>query len=220
MNLPPPLPGRHEPFTRFELVALLLLVLSSLVLATIAWQDDTALIRWLTSEAGPIEWVSARLWFVLAAILLLRGRPGAVAVALAGLSLMFGLRELDLHKIVADTSFLKRGFYRDPAIAPGDKWLGGVLAFGMVAIVLWGLVAGVRAYVRQRLHGTGWGRVLLVAAVLLVVSKVLDRIPAVLAEDYGITIETHLKSLDYLLEEWLECYVPLVFVAAAWWRPR
>ncbi len=218
MNLPLPA-GRPQPFTRCELLALLLLGLSSAVLVAIAWQGDEALVKQLTSESGPIEWVSARLWFVIAALILWRGPRGATAVALAGLSLMFGLRELDLHKVVADTSFLKRGFYRDAAIAPGDKWLGGVLALGMVGLVGWGLVLGARAYWRRRLHRTGWGRIVLGAAIVLVLSKLLDRIPNTLAVDHGIALETHVKALVSLHEEWLECYVPLVLAAAAWQRP-
>jgi hypothetical protein len=218
MNLPLTA-GRHERLTRCELLALLLLGLSSLVLVIIAWYGDEALIRLLTSEAGPIEWVSARTWFVIAAIVLWRGPRGGTALALAGLCLMFGLRELDLHKVVADTSFLKRGFYRDAAISAGDKWLGGVLAAGMVGLVLWGLVLGARTFWRRRLHRTGWGRIVLGAAVVLVLSKLLDRIPNTLVVDYGIALETHVKALVSLHEEWLECYVPLVLAAAAWQRP-
>lgn len=211
--------GRHEPFSRAELLALLLLGLSSAVLVAIAWQGDAALIRLLTSETGPIEWVSARAWIVIAAIVLWRGPRGWTAVAVAALCLMFGLRELDLHKVVADTSFLKRGFYRDPAISSGDKWLGGVLAAGMVGLVAWGVVLGARAFWRRRLHRTAWGRIVLGAAAVLVLSKLLDRIPNTLAVDYGIALETHVKALVSLHEEWLECYVPLVLAAAAWRPP-
>ncbi len=218
MNTLPPT-ARLEPLGRFEVIALLVLALASAVLVAIAWSGNETLMHWLTSETGPLEWLSARAWFLIAALLLWRGPRGATLYALAALCIVFGLRELDLHKVIAHTSFLKNAFYRDPSISSADKALGGALAFGTVGIVLTGLLLGTRAYLRRRLYRSSWGRVVLGAAVLLVLSKLLDRIPATLAVDYGIALETHLKAVVSLHEEWLECYVPLLYVAAAWRAP-
>lgn len=209
----------REPFGRYELLALLLLALSSAALVAVAFSGNKALAHWLTSEEGPIEWLSPRAWFLLIPIILWRGPRNWTTIALAGTCLMFGLRELDLHKVIAHTSFLKNAFYRDPSITPADKWLGGVLAFVMLGTVLSGVVLGARSFWRHRLYRSSWGRILLGAAGLLVLSKVLDRLPNTLVVDYGIAMETHLKTIAVLHEEWLECYVPLVYLVAAWFRP-
>lgn len=213
-------PDRHDPFSRTELALLATLLLAFVPLVLTALHGSAELLDLLRSEEGPLERFAAFAWVAVAVAVLAFGGRSRHAVALALIALVFCLRELDLHKIVAGESFLKNAFYRDDAIAPADKLLGGLLATVTLGILLWGLAINGRAFWRGRLHRRAWGRIVVAGIVLLVLSKVFDRMPAVLAVDHGIVLDETVKRLVNLQEEWLECFVPVSLGVAAWWRAR
>ena len=217
MPLPP---DRHDAFSRTELALLATLLLGFVPLVLTALHGSAELLDLLRSEDGPLERFAAFAWAAVAVAVLTFGGRGRHAVALALIALVFCLRELDLHKIVAGESFLKNAFYRDASIAPADRLLGGLLAATTLGLLLWGLTINGRAFRRGRLHRRAWGRIVVAGVVLLLLSKLFDRLPAVLAVDHGIVLGETVNRLVTLQEEWLECFVPVSLGVAAWLRAR
>lgn len=169
------------------------------------------------SEQGPFERLSIATWIFAALVLLVRIRPlGPRAWAFALVCMIFAAREADWHKAFTADSLLKTNYYKD-AIAPfGEK-----LAAGSVAIAAISLLAYVGFVVaRFLLRDGGWrsraGIWLLVGATLVVLDKVLDRAPAVLAEDYGIVLSSIVDLYAAAFEEGLEMMHPLILAWSAW----
>lgn len=217
MPLPP---DRHDHFSRTELVLVATLLLAFVPLVAAALHGSPELLKLLRSEDGPLERFAAFAWAAVAIAVLAFGGRGRHAVALALVALIFSARELDLHKVVAGTSFLKNAFYRDAAIAPADRLLGELLAAATLGLLLWGLTINGRAFWRGRLHRRAWGRIVVAGFLLLLLSKLFDRLPAVLAVDHGIVLGETVNRLVTLHEEWLECFVPVSLGVAAWLRAR
>lgn len=217
-----PASGRWPPFSRAEAVTLALLAAASALLVAIALSGDRPLVAWLTSEQGPLEWTGAVAWLVLALVLVATGGLNRYALTLAAVCVVFGARELDLHKLVVfgSVSFLKINFYRGDEVTLVQKLLGGVVAAGVLVTVFGGLAINALAFLRWRLYRLPWGRLVIAAGVLLVLSKFFDRLPAVLADDYGRPLDWTTAALLYLHEEWLEAFVPLLLIACALLRRR
>src|SRR5690606_5600180 len=101
---------------RFEAVGLVALCA---VVSVLAWGvlSPEAVLR-LMAETGPIEEITAALYFLVAAYVLVAGAPQAepsLALPLCIVLCGFGARELDLHKAFTGTSVLKVSFYLGPA---------------------------------------------------------------------------------------------------------
>ncbi len=219
----PPAPSwRHgaERVSGAEAAVFAVLGASIVVVVLLVRFGDGALLHWLTSEEGILEQAAALLWALLAALVLVRGGFNRYGAALALVALLFCARELDLHKLIGATSFLKINFYRGSTVDLGQKLLGGAVALGVVGAVLWGLAINAAAFVRQRLYLRSWGRIVVLAGALLVLSKVLDRTPAILADEMGVPITQGFRYLVTLHEEWFECFIPAALAVAAWLRPR
>lgn len=213
---------RWPPFSRAEALTLALLAAASVLLVAIALSGDRPLVDWLTSEQGPLEWTGAIGWFVLAAVIVATGGVDRRALALAAVCVVFGMRELDLHKLAlfGSVSFLKINFYRGDEVTVLQKLLGGVVAAGVLGTVAWGLASNGLAFWRRRLYRQPWGRLVVAAGALLLLSKFFDRLPAVMADDYGRPLDWTVAALVYLHEEWLEAFVPLLLIACALLRRR
>ena len=111
----PTLPSHAwTPISRAEIVTVALLAAMVLWLVAIALSGDQAMVDWLTSEDGPLEWTSVFAWLLLAGVVLATGGLNRHTLLLAAVSLLFCARELDLHKqaVFGGVSFLKINFYR------------------------------------------------------------------------------------------------------------
>ena len=204
-----------EPIAPLERGLWVLLALASMLIVAVVLHGDPRWVDPLVSEEGPLEGAAALAWLLLAPLVLWRGGRSLPAVSLALVCAVFGARELDLHKIVGGTSFLKTNFYRGDAVALQDKLIGGALALAVLAVVCYGLVVNVRAFLRRRAWRTSWGRIVVLAAALLVLSKLLDRTPAVLKDEWHAPLGWTASHLVTVHEEWLEAFVPIALAAAA-----
>lgn len=215
-----PLQNAWAPIGRAEVVTVALLAALVLWLVSIALSGDRPMVEWLTSEDGPLEWTSVIAWLVLAAMIIATGGLNRHAVLLAAVCLVFCARELDLHKLAlfGSVSFLKINFYRGHEVTLMQKLFGGLIAFSVLGTVLGGLGFNTLTFLRRRLYRRPWGRLVVLAGVLLVLSKVFDRLPAVLADEYHRPLGWTATALAHLHEEGFETFVPLLLIATAWLR--
>jgi hypothetical protein len=165
-------------------------------------------------ENGPVETASAVLWVLLAVLLLALVRPISPAVAAgAVVALASAAREMDLHKNVTGYSVLKPGFYLKPEFELHHQVIAGLLValLGVSAAVLLRRLATLLRHAPR--PWPAWTLGLAQAFAVLVVSKVLDRAPAILRDDMDIRLSDHALDVGIALEEGLELLVPVWFAA-------
>ena len=169
------------------------------------------------SEQGPFEQLSILAWIFAALVIVVRIRPlGPRAWAFALLCLIFAAREADWHKAFTADSILKTNYYKH-AIAPfGEKLMAGSVAIAAMALLAYvGFVVA-----RFLLRDGGWrsraGIWLIIGTTLVVLGKVLDRAPAVLATDYGIVLSPIVDLYAAAFEEGLEMIHPLILAWSVW----
>jgi len=133
--------------------------------------------------------------------------------AVSGLMLLFGAREMDLHKIWDGSSMLRTNFFTGDA--PLDVKLA-VLAVMLLALrwagylVLRHGMRMVRGFLRREPVATS----VVVFSVVLVLSQVLDRSASVLSEHFDVHLSTSVQALLRALEELAELALPLVAMVA------
>ncbi|WP_019139766.1 hypothetical protein [Noviherbaspirillum massiliense] len=173
--------------------------------------------HWTFSEEGPFEQLSIVAWLFTGALILLRIRPlGARAGAFALLCVVFAAREADLHKAFTAASILKTNYYRHIPAPFAEKLIAGCVALAAIGVVIYvGLVVARFLF----LEG-GWrsrsGIWLMLGTVLVLLGKVLDRAPAVLFNNYGITLSPVMNLYADAFEEGLEMIHPLILAWSVW----
>lgn len=165
------------------------------------------------AETGRVEQASEWLWLLLGAGLLVLLRPWTLAVWGGVVLCLFGAaREADLHKEVTDYSVLKPGFYLDSAYPLGQQLVAGAIVLLVLAsagVVGWRLVKNLRSMGRPV---PAWVYGSVFAMAVLVGSKVLDRSPAILREDFSVEVPERVLSAGLALEEGLEGWLPMLIL--------
>ena len=193
-------------------IALYILLLSLLPLVL-----PQPVFRHAFSEQGPFERLAIAAWIMTALVIIVRIRPlGPRAWAFALLCMIFAAREADWHKAFTADSILKTNYYKH-AIAPfGEKLAAASVALAAITLLLYvGFVVA-----RFLLRDGGWrsrsGIWLLAGTTLVVLGKILDRAPAVLALNYGIVLPPILGLYAAAYEEGLEMIHPLLLCWSVW----
>lgn len=195
----------------------LAIVAFTVLLASLPLLLNEASFHWTFSEEGPFERLSIVAWLVTAAVVIVRIRPlGARAWAFALLCLVFAAREADWHKTFTGESFLKNSFYRNVARPFEERLMAGAVAVLLVALLLYaGFVIARFLFLRG-----GWrsrsGAWLMAGTALVVIGKVLDRLPATLSVDYGIELGPMVHLYAAAFEEGLEMIHPLILGWSVW----
>ncbi|MBU0601534.1 MAG: hypothetical protein KKD25_03915 [Gammaproteobacteria bacterium] len=194
-----------------------ILIAYTLGLALLPLALDAQAFAWTFSEAGPFEQLSIAGWLFTALLVLVRIRPlGLRALAFSLLCFAFAAREADWHKAFTGESFLKNSFYRDAARPFQEKLVCALVAMVLVALVLYaGFVIARFLFLRG-----GWrsrsGAWLMAGTALVIVGKLIDRLPAVLSVDYGIELAPLVKLYASAFEEGLEMAHPLILAWSVW----
>ena len=118
-------------------ISLLLIFLYIGISLHTAFTAPLVVTEYLFSEEGAYEVFSPLLWFVLAVLCLKNLKlqfSTRILTALA--ALMFGLREIDLHKSLFEMSFIKTNVYESSDIALTDKLLGFTLLMVMIYVLV------------------------------------------------------------------------------------
>ena len=169
------------------------------------------------SESGPFERGAIAAWLAAALLIVVRIRPlGMRAWGFVLLFIIFAAREADLNKAFTAGGMLKINYYRNAVAPPAEKLIAGVVAVMAIALLIYAGAVIVRFLFLQGGWRSRAGLWLFFSVSVLVFSKVLDRMPAVLAEDYGLALP--LIVLHYLnaYEEGLEMLVPLTWLWSIW----
>lgn len=175
--------------------------------------DEAA--RVALSEQGPFEQLSLVFWALLSGYIIWRWWPGSwQSWALAMLPLIALAREAGLHKSTYGVSVLKVSFYEATNIPLLSKLIIG----GIVLVLFVSLLYGLYLFCIWLKAGT-WrhssGQFMIVGMGLLVGTKILDRMNAVLRVDFGVNLPPHFAESVVVFEESLEMALPLVLLAAA-----
>ncbi len=193
------------------------LVAAILLLSLLPIALPEATFRYAFSEEGPFERISILAWLVAALIIVLRIRPlGMRAWAFALLFVAFAAREADWHKAFTADSILKTNYYKH-AVAPlGEKVVAFALAIVLIALIVYVGFVVLRFLFLQGGWKSRSGFWLMLGTALVVVGKVVDRAPAVLAEDYGIMLAPIVGDYVAAFEEGLEMLHPLIMAWSIW----
>jgi hypothetical protein len=208
----------------FRASAAPLLSLAFLVLAHAIWLVlPTATTMSIMSEHGPVEGLNVALYVAVAVLIVRWRRPGdnwRLWTSLAIVMLAFAAREMDWHKAFTGTSVLKFSFF----LRDGEPVHRVVAALVLLPVAL------ACSHLALR-HGPGVWRGLrrldpvavtvLTFAVTLVVGKIADRAPAILAEEHGIVLEAGVRAWQTSIEEVMELALAFLVALGAWqhrWR--
>lgn len=171
----------------------------------------------LFAEGGPVESASPWLWLALAALLPLIFRRFTLEVASGMIvSAAAAAREWDWHIAFSTDhySVLKPPFYYRSQFPIHERLIAGVamLVVAAALLVLVGRLIHLRPWKRP---WTWWGHCLAFAFFVLVLTKVADRAPAILEEDFGFKLATVARVAFSAVEESLEMLLPAFFAAHA-----
>ena len=196
-----------------RIIFCLLLVYAGLA-TYIALNAPPEVAEYLYSEAGPYEVFSVGLWFVLAPLALLNRSLSTRTRIIAGITaLLLGARELDLHKSLFSTSFIKTSFYKSETIPFQDKVLGALLLITIIALILQ-LGMSFFRHLRQRGINDLPTLLLIIGLSLGVISKILDRFASQMLELFAIEVDMVTRQCVAALEESFEMALPLFFILA------
>jgi hypothetical protein len=171
---------------------------------------------WL-SETGPLEIGALLAWLVAAAVLAIRIRPfTSRTFAFVVVCLLCAAREADLHKAFTQESISRLSYYRKSTAPLIEKLLAGAVALLFVALLVYALIVIARFLFRDGGLRSRSGLWLIVSAVLLVLTKALDRAAGVLAESFMLSLPVLVQHEGAALEEGLEALVPMAFAWSAW----
>ncbi|MDZ4296840.1 MAG: hypothetical protein U0998_00100 [Moraxellaceae bacterium] len=199
---------------RLIVLLILLLVLGAGSYSYIQSLSDEA-VRLALSEDGYFEQLSLVFWALLSAFIIWRWWPGSwQSWAVAMLPLIAMAREASLHKAIYGISVLKRKFYLSPDIPLMSKLLLGCIVLILLSALLYGLYLSV-LWLKDGAWKRSSGQFLLAGLGLLIGTKVLDRMNAVLRKDFGIILPPHFAESVAVFEESFEMALPLVLLAAA-----
>lgn len=202
----------------------LTLFLSALGLAAYCYIQilpDTAAAHAL-SESGLFEQLSLIFWAMLSIYIIWRWWPGSAdSWAIAMLPLIALAREASLHKSLYGMSVLKFKFYLAPHIALSSKLITGAIVITLISSLFYGLYLAC-CWLKQGAVKRSSGQFVLTGIIVLLTTKVLDRMNAILRADFNILLSEHVAETIVVLEESFEMALPLIFLIAAHyaWQER
>lgn len=172
----------------------------------------------LMSEHGPVEGLNAALYVVAAVLIVAWRRPeddGRLWVSLVVVMLAFAAREMDWHKAFTGTSVLKFSFVlRDGQ--PLHRVVAAVVLLPVALACAYLVVRQGPSVLRGLRRGDPVAVTVLTFAVTLVVGKVADRAPALLAEEYGIVLSATVRAWQSAIEEVMELALAFLVALGAW----
>lgn len=171
----------------------------------------------LVDEDGPVESLTAALWFVGAAAALttaFRSRPLVWEWLFGGVGmLLFAARELSWHTQFTGWSVTRVESYLSASIPLWGRLLGLLLVVLPAAVSLIGLVVRLTPRLRRAWRqGAAWSRDVPLWLLLLVISQVLDKGHKVFPP-LGFDIPVHYTRL---FEETIELALPVYVLFAIW----
>ncbi|MCP1659945.1 hypothetical protein [Neisseria perflava] len=205
--------------SRHILITLLLLLVYWAFIYHIAIFAPLDLAVFAFSEEGTIEILSPLLWFLLALFYLFGRMALPTRLASAVMAVLFGLREMDMHKSFfqvegQSTHFLRSNFYFTDIEPLSHKIIGGIFALAILALAFYLIKTFVISFKRSRKpRNPAYGYTAL-GFVLLVISKFADRLNSDLQEIFNITLPPRSVVLVQAFEESTEMILPVILCIA------
>lgn len=198
-------------------------LLLTLAVAAVAVAIGLSVPHWLhpdfLQEVGPVERYTVWVYVAAAlgmALLYRRGMSAGDLVASCIVLLAMAGREAHMHTAMYGISILKSRFYID---APWSQKLGALAALAPILLaLLWLAWRHLRAYRRPLAQWSAPAWTIAVMLAVLVFTKLIDRAPAILAEQ-GVQLPQALLYVMLSLEEVLE-FVLGVYPVLAWLQLR
>lgn len=192
--------------------SVLVAIVATTALTVLALVLPEARTQTLFEETGPFEQASPWLWLAFALwIPVVFRKPTRTVAAGMIVAIAAAAREWDWHKAFTDYSVLKLPFYYREGTVPERLVAGGVMVLVIASVVV--LIARLVQLKPWKRPITWWAYALVFAFGMLAFTKVIDRAPAILQDDFGITVGDRLRLVAYAVEEGLEMVLPLFFVA-------
>ncbi|MDQ9170793.1 hypothetical protein Q8A64_10270 [Oxalobacteraceae bacterium R-40] len=193
------------------------LIAMILLLAVLPLILPEASFRYAFSEQGPFERISIVAWLIAAFTIVARIRPlGMRAWGFVVLFAGFAAREADWHKAFTADSILKTNYYKHAAAPLGEKIIGFIVALAFLALIAYVGIVVLRFLFLQGGWKSRSGFWLMLGTALVVIGKVVDRAPAVLAEEYGVVLLPIVGHYVAAFEEGLEMLHPLIMAWSIW----
>jgi hypothetical protein len=191
----------------------LAIYLAFAVALAIALPLETA--KFIFSEEGPYEIGSILLWLALAGTLVYSRKYWDFKAWLSflALSLIAAAREADLQKAFTTEGFIKLNYYTNPEIPFGEKIIAGTVLAGLLFIALVAAWRGIRFVIETRFK-TPRGMMVLEMFVILVVTKIFDRLRNILKNDFDFIIPDSIQIVIHGLEESGEMAIPALCIVA------
>lgn len=208
-----PLVQAAQPFQRIEKIVVAALLLFSAMLFFIIYALDNAITHNLTSEQGFFEVMSVVLWVALAVLCVVKLGFRKWGLSTALLSLIFAVREADLHKAFTADSIFKSNYYKMD-IPFAEKFWAGLVAVFCIAFLISVLFSGCMYLYKSKAWQQAWGRLTLLSIALVFFTKICDRLESVLYVDYGIQISVVQGEICNMFEEGFEMLLPTLFATA------
>jgi len=185
--------------------------------ATICMLVEFSFAHFIVAEGGPVETISAVLYFACFLLVLLKGgvpffisRPYFTL-----LPLIFGLRELDFDVRFTGIKIYKVKFYLNQDIS----LLAKIIAFTVVAAIATLLVLMIaresRAFYAELKQHSYIGRGAFLIIVLIAVSKSIDGLGRKLAA-VGLAVSPTVLRNAPVAEEFLELGIPMIMFLLFW----
>lgn len=194
--------------------SVLLAVLTATIVCVLALALPIEDSRPIFEETGPFEQASPWLWLAFALWIPLVFRKPTLEVA-AGMVVAIAAagREWDWHIKFTEYSMLKPPFYYREGTMPERIIAGGIMIAVIASIVI--LIARLIHLRPWKRPWAWWVFALGFAFFMLVFTKVVDRAPAIMDEDFGLTLGPRMRVMFSAIEEGLEMLLPVFFGAHA-----
>lgn len=171
--------------------------------------------QFMFSEQGAYEALSPVLWLILAVLSLFHPHfKVSTRWVMAISSLLFALREWDMHKALFGISFIKTNYYLDPAVPLLHKLAGGLILLMIIYLSIYLIVQYIKALKSHVKEANSAFRYLNLAFILLVISKVLDRFSSQMVELFHYHLSKQTELIIRALEESTEMLLPAIFLVA------
>ena len=203
-----------ENYKSILITTILLLIFYGFALQIVLFTPEV-IHKYIFSEQGPYESLSPLLWLLLAIFSLCHSYFRiSTRLVMASAAVLFALREWDLHKALFGTSFIKSRYYFNPEIPVMHKIGGALILAFILYLAIYLLVQYFKALKVQIKEPSRAFRYMNLALVLLVISKVLDRMSSQMVELFHVRLSAQTELIIWVLEESTEMLLPTMFLVA------
>ncbi len=208
---------RWPQLTRIDRIVLAAILAYAALLVGLAMRLPPERFSHVFSEVGPFEEASIYLWLGASLAVLAFARPlTSRSVIFALLFAAFAAREASWHKAFTADSLLKISYYLKSPAPLTEKILAGIVAALFIAMLIYAAIVAVHFLFVNAGLASRAGFWLVLAGVLFVLVKVVDRTPSLLHDFTGHYVQVDIWRLMKAFEEGFEALTPVLFALSAW----